>query len=252
MTDDTIETSPRLKARIAGALYLISGTLFVRGMPVLTGDAAATAHNILAHETLFRLGFVAELISAPSYIAVTLLLYDLLRPVNRSLALLATVFSLVGSTIGAVDCLFHLAPLIVLGGSHYLSVFSMEQLQALALLSLNFQAQGLNICMVFFGFFCLLLGYLIFRSIFLPRIIGVLLAIAGLCYLTNYLATFLAPEFAAHLFPYILIPGLAEIVLALWLLVAGVNVQRWKKQAGHRSTDPEAIRYLKKTLEEIS
>jgi len=132
MIDHTIETSPRLKARIAGALYLISGTLFVRGMPVVTGDAAATAHNILAHETFFRLGFVADLLSAPCYIAVTLLLYDLLRPVNRSLALLATVFSLVGSTIGAVDCLFHLAPLIVLGGSRYLSVFSMEQLQALA------------------------------------------------------------------------------------------------------------------------
>ena len=231
MIDHTIKTSPRLKARIAGALYLISGTLFVRGMPVVTGDAAATAHNILAHETFFRLGFVADLLSAPCYIAVTLLLYDLLRPVNRSLALLATVFSLVGSTIGAVDCLFHLAPLIVLGGSHYLSVFSMEQLQALALMSLNFHAQGLNICMVFFGFFCLLLGYLIFRSIFLPRIIGLLLSIAGLCYLTNYLATFLAPELAAHLFPYILIPGVAEIVLALWLLVAGVNVPRWKEQA---------------------
>ncbi len=231
MTDHTVETSPRLKARIAGVLYLISGTLFVRGMPAVTSDAAATAHNILAHQTLFRLGFVADLMSAPCYIAVTLLLYDLLRPVNRSLSLLAAVFSFVGSTIGALNCLFHLAPLIVLGGSHYLSVFNVEQLQALALLFLNLHAQGLNICMVFFGFFCLLIGYLVFRSTFLPRIIGVLLAIAGLCYLTNYLATFLSPEFAAHLFPYILIPGLAEIVLALWLLVFGVNVQRWREQA---------------------
>jgi hypothetical protein len=231
MTNHTVEASPSLKARIAGLLYLISGTLFVRGMPVVTGDAAATAHNILAHQTLFRLGFAAELMSGPLYIAVTLLLYELLRPVNRSLSLLATVFSLVGSTIGAVDCLLHLAPLMVLGGSPYLSVFSVEQLQALALLSLNLHTQGLNICMVFFGFFCLLIGYLIFRSIFLPRIIGVLLAIAGLCYLTCYLANFLSPEFVAHLFPYILIPGLAEIVLALWLLVMGVNVQRWNEQA---------------------
>jgi hypothetical protein len=127
---------------------------------------------------------------------------------------------------------------IVLGGSHYLSVLNVEQLQALALMFLNLHAQGLNICMIFFGFFCLLLGYLIFRSTFLPRIIGVLLAIAGLCYLTNYLVTFLSPEFAAHLFPYILISGVAEIVLALWLLVIGVNVQRWKERAsaaGERS-----------------
>jgi hypothetical protein len=231
MTDRTVEASPRLKARIAGALYLISGTLFVRGMPVVTGDAAATAHNILAHPALFRLGFVAELLSAPLYIAVTLLLYELLRPVNGSLSLVATVFSVVGSTIGAVDCLLHFAPLIVLGGSNYLSVFNVEQLQALALLSLNLHTQGLNICMIFFGFFCLLIGYLIFRSIFLPRIIGVLLAIAGSCYLIYYLASFLSPEFATHLYPYILIPGLAEIVLALWLLVMGVNVQRWNEQA---------------------
>jgi len=141
MTDYTVETSPRLKARIAGMLYLISGTLFVRAMPVVTGDAAATAHNILTHETLFRLGFVADLMSAPCYIAVTLLLYDLLRPVNRSLSLLATVLSLVGSTIGAFVCLFHLAPVIVLGGSPYLSVFNVEQLQALALMFLNLHAQ---------------------------------------------------------------------------------------------------------------
>jgi len=231
MTNHTIETSPRLKARIAGALYLISGTLFVRGMPAITADAAATAHNMLAHQSLFRLGFVADLLSAPLYMAVTLILYELLRPVNRSLSLLATVFSLVGSTIAAVVCLLHFAPLIVLGGSHYLSVFSVEQLQALALMFLNLHVQGLSISMVFFGFFCFLLGYLIFRSTFFPRIIGVLLAIAGLCYLTYYPATFLWPEFAAHMFPYILIPGLGELVLALWLLVMGVNVQRWKEQA---------------------
>jgi hypothetical protein len=106
MTDYTVETSSCLKARIAGMLYFISGTLFVRGMPVVTGDAAATAHNILAHETLFRLGFVADLVSAPCYIAETLLLYDLLRPVNRSLSLLATVFSLVGPRLGLLSASF--------------------------------------------------------------------------------------------------------------------------------------------------
>ena len=141
-------------------------------------------------------------------------------------------YNRVGPVAQTVDRLFHLAPLIVLGGSHYLSIFSVEQAQALALMFLNLHAQGLNICMIFFGFYCLLMGYLIFRSTFLPRLIGALLMLAGLCYLTNYCATFLSPEFAARLFPYLLIPGLSEVVLALWLLVMGVNIKRWKEQAG--------------------
>jgi hypothetical protein len=162
---------------------------------------------------------------------VTLLFYYLLKPVNRSLSLLAALFSLTGCMIDAVECLFHVAPLIVLEGSHYSSVVSAEQTQALALMFLNLHTQGLNICMIFFGFYCLLMGYLIFRSTFLPRIIGGLLMLAGLCYLTNYCATFLSPEFAARLFPCIPIPGLSEVVLALWLLVMGVNMKRWKEQA---------------------
>jgi hypothetical protein len=97
-------------------------------------------------------------------------------------------------------------------------------------MSLKLSAEGLNICMVFFGFYCILIGYLIIRSTFLPRIIGLLLVIAGLCYLTNSFAIFIAPAFAAHLYPYILIPAGAELVLAFWLLVMGVNVQRWKEQ----------------------
>jgi hypothetical protein len=229
------KASPSLKARIAGVLYLISGQAFsfsefsVRGKLVVNNDAAATGHNILANETLYRLGFAAELL--PLYLVVTFILYDLLRPVNRSLSQLAYVFSVVGCTISALNCLIHLVPLVVLGGLGSSTVFRPDQLQALALMSLKLSAEGLNICMVFFGFYCILIGYLIFRSTFLPRIIGVLLVIAGICYLINSFATFLAPAFAAHLYPYILIPGGAELVLAFWLLVMGVNVQRWREQA---------------------
>jgi hypothetical protein len=111
-------------------------------------------------------------------------------------------------------------------------------LQALALMSLKLSAEGLNIAMVFFGFYCILIGYLIFKSAFLPRIIGVLLVIAGICYLINSFATFLAPRFAAHLYPYILIPGGAELVLAFWLLVMGVNAQRWREQASAAGESP--------------
>jgi Domain of unknown function (DUF4386) len=119
--------------------------------------------------------------------------------------------------------------LIALGGAH--SSAAADDLQALALMSLNLHAQGSNIVMVAFGFHVILIGYLIFKSTFLPRILGVWVAIAGLCYLTNSFANFLSPLFAAHLLPYILIPGVVEILLALWLCVMGVNVQRWNEQS---------------------
>jgi hypothetical protein len=234
MMERIAEASPRCKARIAGVFYLLNGLTYgfamgsVRGKLVVYGDAAATAHNILAHEPLYRLGFAADLIAAVCYITVTLLLYDLFKPVNRSLSLLAAFFSLVGCAVMALCTLFHLAPLVVLGGAQYLSVFKVEQLQALALMFLKLHAQASSIYMVFFGCYCLLIGYLIFRSTFMPRIVGVFMAIAGLGYLT-----FLSPPLANYLFPHILIPAgaLGEGSLVVWLLVFGVNVQQWKEQA---------------------
>jgi hypothetical protein len=226
------ETSPRLKARIASVFYLLEmltggfGILFVGGRLFVSGDAAATATNILAHLSLFQLGFAANLIQFACYVAVTGLFYDLLRPVNRGLSLLAAFFSLVGCTIGAVSCLFYFAPVVILGGAQYLNVFKVEQLQALALMFLKLYGQCFNISFVFFGFYCLLIGYLIFRSSFLPRILGAGMAFAGLGWLT-----FLSPALAHHLVPYILAAGLGEVSLTLWLLVAGVNAQRWKEQA---------------------
>ena len=220
------------RARITGVVYLlyfltaIIGEFFLRGL-VVDGDAAATANNILAHESLFRLGLATGLISTAFYVAVTALFYDLFKTVSRSLSLLAAFFSLVGCAILAFASLFQLAPLVVLGGSQYLSVFKVEQLRALALMFLELNTQAGNICVVFFGVYCLLIGYLIFRSTFLPRLLGVLMALAGLGWLT-----FLSPPLANHLSPYNLVLGfLAELALMLWLLVRGVNVQRWKEQA---------------------
>jgi hypothetical protein len=234
MTERIAEASPRLRARMAGVLYLIAGMTFsyadgsAGGKLVVYSDAAATAHNILANETLFRLGFAAALISAVCYITVTLLLYDMLKPVSRSVSLLAAFFSLMGCTIQALSSLFHLAPLVVLGGEQYSGVFKAEQLQALALMLLRLRAQASSIYMVFFGWYCLLIGYLIFRSTFLPRILGVFMAIAGLSY-----QLFLSPPLASYLFPYVVKPAgaLGELSLILWLLVIGVNAQRWKEQA---------------------
>jgi uncharacterized protein DUF4386 len=231
MMQRVAEVSPRPSARITGIVYLvyflaaISGEFFLKGL-VVDGDAAATANNILAHEPLFRLGLATGLVAIACYIAVTALFYDLFKPVNRNLSVLAVFFGLVGCSTTAFGSLFQLAPLVVLGGSQYLSVFKVEQLQALALIFLDLNAQAANICLVFFGFFDLLIGYLIFRSTFLPRILGVLMAVAGLGWLT-----FLYPPLANALSPYVLVLGfLAELLLMLWLLVKGVNVQRWKEQ----------------------
>ncbi|MGA2979307.1 MAG: DUF4386 domain-containing protein [Terriglobales bacterium] len=232
MMERIAEASPRPRARITGVVYLlyfltaVIGEFFMRGL-VVSDDAAATATNILAHQPLFRLGLATGLIATVGYIAVTALLYDLFKPVNRSLSLLAAFFSLVGCALLAFGSLFQLAPLVVLGGSQYLSVFKVEQLRALALMFLELNAQAATICLVFFGVYCLLIGYLIFRSVFLPRILGVLMVFAGFGWLT-----FLSPPLANYLSPYILVLGfVAELALCLWLLVMGVNVPRWKEQA---------------------
>ena len=233
MTKRIAEVSPRLQARIAGGIAWITTTTgfaeIVRNSLVVWGSAATTAHNLLAHEMIFRLTIAGDVIGA-LYIVYTLLLYNLFKPVNRSIATLATFFSLVGCALGILNCLFLLAPLLALGDAQSLSAFHVEQLQDLSLLFLQLHAQLYTISLVLFGAYNLLIGYLIFRSTFLPRILGVLLAISGVCYLVNCFANFLSPEFSAHLLPYILMPGGAELLLALWLLMIGVNAERWKEQ----------------------
>ena len=232
MTERRGQASPRPRARMTGVVFLVYFLTAVLGeffhsRLVVSGDAAATANNILAHQPVFRLGLASGLIATACYIAVTALFYDLFKPVNRSLSLLAAFFSLVGSAISACASVFQLSPFVVLGGSQYSSVFKAEQVRALALLFLELNTQAGNVCVVFFGVYCLLIGYLIFKSTFLPRFLGVLMALAGLGWLT-----FLSPPFANHLSPYNLVFGfLAELSLMLWLLAMGVNVQRWKEQA---------------------
>jgi Domain of unknown function (DUF4386) len=201
---------------------------FVSGRLVVDGDAAATATNILAHRGLFQLGFAVYLVEMACQIAMTALFYDLLKPAGRSVSLVAAFLGLAGCVIKTLGRLFYLAPLFILGGGHYLSVFSSEQLQALALLFLKVIDHGAGIALAFFGFYALLKGYLIVRSTFLPRILGVLSVLAGLG-----LLTFLSPTLGYRLFPYVAALGLLGAVpQILWLLVFGVNEQRWKEQAG--------------------
>jgi hypothetical protein len=230
------EASPRFQARMAGVFAWIGTTegfaIWVRSRLVVDSDAAAaTAHNILAHELLYRSAVVGDVISYVVFIPYRLIIYNLFRPVSTRLSLLAAVLNLVALAIQFSICVLLLAPLAVLQGAQSLSAVNVDQSQALALMFLNFYDDGYTISMVLCGFYDLLIGYLIFRSTFLPRILGVLLAIAGFYYQINNFAALLFPAIAARVEPYVFVIGMAELLLALWLVVMGVNEQRWKEQA---------------------
>jgi hypothetical protein len=227
------DMSPKTKARLIGVLLLITmvgGVFaqgFIAGSLMVSGDATATANNILTHEPLYRLGFAIYLIEMACQIAMTVLFYDLLKPVSKTGSALAAAFGLIGCTIKTLARLFFVAPLLVLGGAHYLSVFDLKQLQALAFFSLRVNYTVETIAMVFFGFNTLVTGYLVFRSTFLPRALGVLSAVGGLGWLI-YLYEPLARRLESTIVGAALIGALATV---LWLLVKGVDEQRWQEQA---------------------
>jgi Domain of unknown function (DUF4386) len=229
--------SPQPAARTAGMLWLVCIVTSIVGFVATNGlivrdDAAMTATNIMANEWLFRLGFVANLVSGISYLGVTALLYHVLKPAGRSLSFAAAVFGAAGVAVGGVAFLAHIAPLLLLSGNQYLAVFPAIQLQALALLALKLETQVFSVGMVFFGIQCLLAGCLIVRSTFLPRVLGALLASGGVSYVIVSLAGFLAPRSDARLLPLVMpIALLGEGSLTAWLLAKGIDVDRWRQQA---------------------
>ena len=233
MTDGTVDTSPQLYARIAGVSYLVGallsvlGQMVVLGMIVVSGNATATVANMLSHETLFRLGFVLSVMTVPFHLVWAVLFNGLFRPVNRNVSLLAGSVMLMACMMWALSSLLYLAPLLVLQGKIALSAFAPEQIQAVVLTLLKLNAFAYDIGLVFFGFWYVLIGYLIFRSTFLPRIIGALGVLAGFGYLT-----LLWQPLAHYLYPYNLaLAGPGEISLLFWLIVKGVNATKWKAMA---------------------
>ena len=233
-------TSPQRYARVGGILYLIiiaagiTGELVVRGRTVVSGDAAVTAHNIIAAPSLWRAGIAGDLLMHICDVGLMLVFYVLLKPVNANLALLAILFNLVQTDVLVANKLNLLLPLFLLGDAAYLKAFTPEQLQALSYVSLRTHDYGFGFGLIFFGMECLVLGYLIARSEYLPRVLGFLMLLAGACYVTNSFALVVSPRLASALFPVILLPPfIAELSLALWLLVKGVNEQKWIARASN-------------------
>ena len=237
MTNQTVKISPQVYARMAGVLYLINiacgifGELFVRGHLVVAGNAVATAHNIMASEFLFRCGIVGDLIMHITDVPMAVIFYVLLRPVSRDLSLLAALFGMLQTAVLVANKLNLVTVLLLLGGSNYLKAFDQNQLQALAQLSLALHEHGFGVGLVFFGVSCLVTGYLLFRSEYFPKTLGVLQAIAGLCYLANSFAQLFSPALAEKMFPIILIPAfVGELGTCLWLIMKGVNVLKWDER----------------------
>jgi hypothetical protein len=235
MIGSIAESSPRLTARLAGAFQLAEalaftfGYLFILGNALTeSGDAAATAANILGREGLFWLGFVLTMLAVVFHIAWALLMYELLKPINRSLSSFSVFIMLIGCAIQAVMCVFYLAPLPLLHGGSVFGALTPGQLQALAFMFLKLNTYAFDVYLVFFGLWCILTGYLIFKSTFLPRVLGLLLMISGLGWVI-----YLLPPIATRLFPFIAgASALGEVPLEFWLIVMAVNAQRWKEQAG--------------------
>ena len=237
MISHTVESSPNLYARIGGTLYLMLIALgifgqVVKGKVIVSGDAAATAANLSSMESFWRCGIAAELLGLVCVIALAMIYFVLLRPVSKELNLLATFLRLIGIAVEAVAALNLAAALFPLGDAAYLKAFTPEQLYAMASLAIKSHNYGYTLALLFFGFTFLFHGRLIFKSGFLPKTLGLMIQIGGVCYLTNSLVFFLAPGFSGALFPWILLPCfVAELSLALWLLVKGVNIQLWTEQA---------------------
>lgn len=223
-------------ARLGGVLYLILilvgmfAVLFVRDKLIVSADPAATARNIMASQQLWRMGIAADLMMHVLDIPIMLIIYILLRPVNKNIALLVVLFNLVQTAVLVANKLNLIAAIFPLEQVDYLKTIDPQQLYTQVYLSLKLHDYGFGVGLIFFGFVCLFEGYLIIRSGYFPKFIGIFMQIAGVCYLINSFALLLAPKLANSLFPFIMLPCfIAELTFCLWLIFKGVNIQKWEQ-----------------------
>jgi hypothetical protein len=234
MRTRTVEPSLRLRARVAGLLYLIGSVAGVFGILygpslLVPGDAKASASNIVANASLFRLSIVSALLDQMIFILVVLALYQVFKSVNQHMAVLMVIFLLLSVPIAMFNELNNVAVLFLLSGADSLKVFTAAQLHALVHFFLDLHAVGLNIAFLVGSLWFFPMGYLVFKSGFLPKILGVLLLMNGFAYLIDSFAALLFPNLNVNI---VLFTGWVEVVFALWLVIRGVNVERWEKRAG--------------------
>jgi hypothetical protein len=200
------------------------GEAYVPSKLIVSGDAAATAANLRNFDFLYRLGFASFLIESLCDTALALILYVLLKPINKQLSLLAAFFGLMATATFAFAELFYFAPQLILGRS-YLNSFTPDQVNSLALLSLKFYGYAGMIFTAYYGMAWIVRSYLIFRSSYLPKFLGVLMAIGGIGFVVRNFLLILAPAYASAVLLMLMFPG--GLIMTVWLLVKGVNVQKW-------------------------
>jgi len=239
MANRTTEISPQVYARIGGLAYLIiivagaMGEIFIRSKLIVADNAVATTQNITASPLLWRIGIFGDLVMHVFDLVLGVVYYTLFKQVNRSLALLSLLFGMIQTAVLVANKLNLMMPLFLQSDAHYLKAFDPQQLQALSYLSIQTHEYGFGFGLIFFGFACLIDGYLIFISKFLPRVLGILIFLAGICYLTNSFLLIFSLKLEGALFPVLLGPlaFLGEFSMCLWLLVKGVNVKKWEAWA---------------------
>jgi hypothetical protein len=237
VNEDSKTDSIQRMARFAGVLYLIItiaaivAHYYVPSNIIVPGDAVATANNIKNNETLFRVGGAgSELIVLLSEIILSVVLYVLLKPVNKTLSLLAAVSRLAMTTIHGLNLINYFFALLLLGGTGYLSVFEADQLHALVMLFLDAHSYGFTIGISFLTLHVFILGYLIFKSGYFPKVLGILFVAAAFGYLIDSFALLLSTSYGTTPV-YLALPiAISEIAFPLWLLIKGVNVEGWKKR----------------------
>jgi hypothetical protein len=238
MTHPLAESSPSTRGRILAAFYLlvivggIIGQAFIADRMIVRGDAAKTAANIIANTSLYRMAFTIFMLEMVAQVVVSAMFYDLLKPVDRSVARISLLLGLTGSGIKTLARMLYYAPLIVLGGASYLATFSPAQLEALSLVFIRIHGVGTQIALIFFGFEVALRGWLIFKSDFLPRWLGVLTLASGLLWLT-----YLWPPLGAQVFTAAAILAVIGVIaLAGWLFIKGVDDVKWRERAALAAT----------------
>jgi len=215
--------------RFAGLLYLLTSIVgffamgYVPNKLIVHGDAAATANNILAQETLFRLGIAGQLISQAGFIFVALALYDLLKGVNRRHAFLMVLLIVVSIPIAFVNELNSFAALALVGGADFLSILEKTQRDALAMLFINLHGRGLVVAELFWGLWLFPLALLVYRSRFLPRFLGIWLALAGFAWVILSFTGILLPQYQTNVNTYAQPAFFGEIAFMLWLVIRGAK-----------------------------